>query len=65
MNNLENLKKKYSFQNQYVENFDNFKEKIKNKTIIPYQVEFQPPPKSTKKICAYGFKRCRCITKFS
>jgi sulfatase maturation enzyme AslB (radical SAM superfamily) len=51
MNNLENLKKKYTFQNQYVENFDNFKEKIKNKTIIPYQVEFQPPPKSTKKIC--------------
>lgn len=46
-----NLIDKYTFQNKYIVDYNNFKEKILNKTIIPSQVEFQAPPKSTKKIC--------------
>ena len=51
MNNKINLEKKYMFKTQYVANYSNFKNEIEKKKIIPYQVEFQPPPKSKKKIC--------------
>ena len=51
MNNKKNLEKKYSFKTQYVANYSDFKNQIEEKKIIPYQVEFQPPPKSKKKIC--------------
>ena len=51
MNNKKNLEKKYTFKTQYVANYSNFKNQIEEKKIIPYQVEFQPPPKSKKKIC--------------
>ena len=40
-NNIEN---KYSFNAGYITNYHQFK-KILSKRIIPYQVEFQPPPK--------------------
>lgn len=43
--------KKYSFGNSYFSSAESFKGEILTKKIIPYQVEFQPPPKSTKKIC--------------
>ena len=39
-NSLENL----TYSNTIVNDFEKFKDKIISKTIIPYQVEFQPPP---------------------
>ena len=45
------LEKSYSYSNTIIKDFDKFKDKIISKTIIPYQVEFQPPPSSLKKIC--------------
>ena len=47
----ENLVDKYKFSANYIEDYGSFRDQILNKTIVPYQVEFQPPPKSTKKIC--------------
>ena len=44
------LEKKYQFKTNYIDNFDIFREKILNKKIIPYQVEFQAPPRG-EKIC--------------
>lgn len=44
------LENKYSFKSQYINNYENFKKNILEKKIIPYQVEFQAPPRS-KKIC--------------
>ena len=44
------LEKKYNFKSNYIEDFKNFREEIINKKIIPYQVEFQAPPRG-KKIC--------------
>jgi len=51
MDNTEKLLDRYQFKAGYIPNYEDFKDKIYNKTIIPYQVEFQPPPKSIKKIC--------------
>lgn len=45
------LNKSYSYSNTIVDDFQDFKNKIESKKIIPYQVEFQPPPSSLKKIC--------------
>ena len=45
------LSKSYSYSNTIVDDFQDFKRKIESKKIIPYQVEFQPPPSSLKKIC--------------
>ena len=44
------LKKVYSYKNMYVEDPQNLSEDIKNKSVVPYQVEVQPGPKS-KKLC--------------
>jgi MoaA/NifB/PqqE/SkfB family radical SAM enzyme len=44
------LEKKYTFQTNYLKNIGNFKKELFEKKIIPYQVEFQAPPKG-KKIC--------------
>ena len=44
------LEEKYQFKTNYIENFYSFKKNILEKKIIPYQVEFQAPPKG-KKIC--------------
>jgi hypothetical protein len=44
------LEKKYQFKTNYVEDSKNFKNDILKKKIIPYQVEFQAPPRG-KKIC--------------
>ena len=44
------LEKKYQFQTEYVKNIPEFKESLLNKKLIPYQVEFQAPPRG-KKIC--------------
>ena len=49
--NTERLRDRYQFKVGYIPNYEEFRDKIYKKTIIPYQVEFQPPPKSTKKIC--------------
>jgi len=42
---------RYKFSAGYIPEYNDFRIQILNKTIIPYQVEFQPPPKSIKKIC--------------
>jgi len=47
---LKELKDKYEFKTNYIENFDVFKKNILEKTIVPHQVEFQAPPRG-KKIC--------------
>jgi MoaA/NifB/PqqE/SkfB family radical SAM enzyme len=44
------LEKKYNFKGNYIKNFENFRDEIVEKKIIPYQVEFQAPPRG-KKIC--------------
>ena len=41
---------KYQFQTEYVKNITQFKQSLFNKKLIPYQVEFQAPPRG-KKIC--------------
>lgn len=52
MQNIEKKKliKKYTFKSNYIDNVDEFKKKILNKSLIPSQVEFQAPPRG-KKIC--------------
>ena len=44
------LEKKYQFKTEYVKNIQEFKLKLFDKKLIPYQVEFQAPPRG-KKIC--------------
>ena len=44
------LEKKYQFQTEYVKDITQFKQSLFNKKLIPYQVEFQAPPRG-KKIC--------------
>lgn len=46
----EKLESKYKYEFDYVDDISVFREKICNKSIIPYQVEIQPGPIS-KKIC--------------
>lgn len=52
MQNIEKKKliKKYTFESNYIDNVNEFKKKILNKSLIPSQVEFQAPPRG-KKIC--------------
>ncbi len=45
------LEKSYSYSNTIIDDFEKFKNDIISKRIVPYQVEFQPPPSSLKKIC--------------
>jgi len=49
-NKQQELEKKYTFQTDYLKNINNFKNELLEKKIIPYQVEFQAPPRG-KKIC--------------
>jgi len=49
-NRQKELEKKYRFQTDYVKDFNNLKNEIFKKKIIPHQVEFQAPPRG-KKIC--------------
>jgi len=44
------LEKKYNFKSDYIKDFKSFKDEITKKKIMPYQVEFQAPPRG-KKIC--------------
>ena len=44
------LEKKYNFKSDYIKDFKIFKDEITKKKIMPYQVEFQAPPRG-KKIC--------------
>jgi sulfatase maturation enzyme AslB (radical SAM superfamily) len=44
------LEKKYQFKTNYVDDLQIFKNQVLEKKIIPYQVEFQAPPRG-KKIC--------------
>ena len=45
------LLNRYKYSANYIKDYSEFYNQVINKTIIPYQVEFQPPPRSTKKIC--------------
>jgi len=44
------LEKKYNFKGNYIKDFKVFRDEIIQKKIIPYQIEFQAPPRG-KKIC--------------
>ena len=46
----EELQKKYNFKGNYIKDFKIFRDEIIQKKIIPYQIEFQAPPRG-KKIC--------------
>ena len=49
-NKKQEIEKKYTFQTDYLKDTNNFKNELLEKKIIPYQVEFQAPPRG-KKIC--------------
>ena len=51
------LEKKYNFKSDYIEDFKVFRNEIIKKEIIPYQVEFQAPPRG-KKICCLACPYC-------
>ena len=44
------LESKYKFKTNYIDSFEVFKSNILKKKLLPYQVEFQAPPRG-KKIC--------------
>ena len=44
------LENKYSFKTEYVSDVNLFQKKILDKSIVPYQAEFQAPPRG-EKIC--------------
>ncbi len=54
---LNEIDKKYKFENKYFEDPEILKQKILNKTIIPHQVEFQPGAQG-KKICWLSCQYC-------
>ena len=47
----ENLQARYQYSANYIQDYAEFHKRVLEKTVIPYQVEFQPPPRSTSKIC--------------
>tara|TARA_B110000305_G_scaffold241241_1_gene314545 strand:+ start:2727 stop:3860 length:1134 start_codon:yes stop_codon:yes gene_type:complete len=49
-NKQKELEKKYNFKGNYIKDFKIFRDEIIQKKIIPYQIEFQAPPRG-KKIC--------------
>ena len=49
-NKQKELEKKYNFKGNYIKDFKIFRNEIIQKKIIPYQIEFQAPPRG-KKIC--------------
>lgn len=51
MSESDSLVARYKYSARYIEDYKAFRQQIAAKTIIPYQVEFQPPPRSTKKVC--------------
>ena len=51
MKKNKNLLARYKFSANYIQDYAEFHKHVFEKTIIPYQVEFQPPPRSTRKIC--------------
>ena len=51
METKKKLLARYKFSANYIQDYAEFHQHVFEKTIIPYQVEFQPPPRSTRKIC--------------
>ncbi len=51
MTETADLISRYKYSADYVTDYSEFKQQILDKTVLPYQVEFQPPPRSPKKIC--------------
>ena len=49
-NKQKELEKRYQFQTEYIKNVEDFESKLFEKKLVPYQVEFQAPPRG-KKIC--------------
>jgi MoaA/NifB/PqqE/SkfB family radical SAM enzyme len=49
--NTADLVARYKYSAQYVADYEEFRRQVLDKTVIPYQVEFQPSPRSPKKIC--------------
>ena len=51
MDKADSLESRYRYGARYITDYARFRDQVLDKTIVPYQVEFQPPPLSTKKIC--------------
>lgn len=51
MSKIEKLVDRYNFGARYIADDQDFRAAVLNKSVIPYQVEFQPPPRSLRKIC--------------
>jgi len=51
MSSSADLVSRYKYSARYISDYAEFEARVRDKTVIPYQVEFQPPPRSTKKIC--------------
>jgi MoaA/NifB/PqqE/SkfB family radical SAM enzyme len=51
MNTELEIVKRYKYSANYIPDYQEFYKRVRNKSVIPYQVEFQPPPASTTKIC--------------
>jgi len=54
---LQDVEKKYKFENKYFEDPQTLKDSIISKTVIPHQVEFQPGPQG-RKICWLSCPYC-------
>ncbi len=52
------LHKSYSYQNTAEIEPKKLRRQIKSKTVVPYQVEFQPPPASLRRICWLECEYC-------
>ena len=48
-NKQKELEKRYQFQTEYIKNVEDFKSKLFEKKLVPYQVEFQSTTTSKKK----------------
>ena len=51
MNSNKSLINRYQYSANYIPDYAEFYKQVMDKTIIPYQVEFQPSPRSKSKIC--------------
>ena len=51
MSDVPDIVQRYKYSANYIPDHSAFRKQVLDKTVIPYQVEFQPPPASTTKIC--------------
>ena len=56
-NFMDNIQKPYLYEMGYIQDIEDFKQKVLNKAFIPHQVELQPGPKG-RKICWLECEYC-------